>query len=108
MKKIVLLLLVFVLAAAGFLYYDWNVKTHRAATQPPIKLYEWTDQQGVRHFTDTQPPQGARGVKVAQGRKYISPPLIFLIEAKAGSYYDRIKEYVTGRFSAKPEKNKRK
>ena len=107
MKKIILLLLVLLLAAGGFLYYDWHVKTKRAATQPPIQLYEWTDQQGVRHFTDT-PPQGAKGIKVTHGRKYISPPLVFLIEAKARIYYDRIKEYVTGWFSAKSGKNKKK
>ena len=107
MKKIVLLLLVLLLAAAGILYYDWHVKTKRAATLPPIQLYEWTDQQGTRHFTDTLPPQGAKGVKVTQGKRYISPPLIFLIEAKATTYYDRVKEYVTGLFSSKPKKKKK-
>jgi hypothetical protein len=107
MKKIVLLLLVSLLAAGGFLYYDWHVKTKRAATQPPIQLYEWTDQQGVRHFTDTPPSKGAKEVKVTLGRKYISPPLIFLIEAKTKAYYYRIKEYVTERFSSKPKKNKK-
>jgi Domain of unknown function (DUF4124) len=107
MKKIVLLLLVSLLTAGGFLYYDWHVKTKRAATQPPIKLYEWTDQQGVRHFTDTPPPQGDKGVKVTRGSKYISPPLIFLIEAKARTYYYRIRDYVTKRFSSKPKKNKK-
>ena len=108
MKKIALLLLVLLLSAGGFLYYDWHVKTKQTETQPGIKLYEWTDQQGVRHFTDTPPPQDAKGVKATRGTKYISPPLIFLIEAKTKAYYYRIKEYVAKRFSAKPQKNKKK
>lgn len=109
MKKVLLLLLVLLIGGAGgFLYYDWHVKTKANSTQPTITIYEWTDQQGVRHFTETLPPQEAWGVKISQGRKYIAPPLIYLIQHEAKLSYYRIKDYVTELFSSKSKKRRKK
>jgi LPS O-antigen subunit length determinant protein (WzzB/FepE family) len=34
MKKILAFIIIFIAAAAGYLYYDWNTKTKRAALEP--------------------------------------------------------------------------
>ena len=47
MKKVLVFIIIFIGVAAGYLYYDWNVKTKRLAAEPSKTVYSWTDENGV-------------------------------------------------------------
>ena len=92
MKKIVVIVIILVFGAAGFLYYDWHVKTQKIAVEPSITLYSWTDRNGAKHFTDTAPPQGAEDIVQSKGYKYIQPPWVVKIKNKTVKIYKQIKD----------------
>ena len=98
MKKIFVFIIIFIAAAAGYLYYDWNTKTKRAALEPGKTLYSWTDEKGVKHFTDKEPPRGAKNIEKTTGFKYVKPPLVTTIKKRALNLYRRAKNTLSDFF----------
>ena len=100
MKKVLIAILVLLCGIAAFLYYDWHVKTKKMAAEPSISLYSWTDGEGKKHFTDTQPPQNAKNVEEIKGYERIEPPLIEKIKDKTIDFF----KWVKGKLFKKKEK----
>ena len=105
MKKALVVILILVLGFSGFLYYDWQAKTKQQAAEPSLPQYSWTDSQGVRHFTDSEPPAGATDINETRGYHYIDPPLVVIIKDKAVEYFGKIKGKL---FKPKKKKQKRR
>ena len=104
MKKVFLITLLLICGGIGFLVYDWHVKTTLQADDQRITLYSWTDAKGARHYTNAQPPDGARNVEERKGYKYVEPPLVLKIKDKSLELYKWIKERI---FKPKDKKRKR-
>lgn len=104
MKKTWIIVLIIILGAAGFLAYDWHAKTSIQEDDQRVTLYSWTDENGAKHYTDTQPPDGARNVEVHKGYKYVEQPLVIRIKDKAIEIYRWIKEKI---FKPKSKKHKK-
>lgn len=104
MKKALIVIGILILGFSGFLYYDWHTKTGKRAAEPSVPQYSWTDDQGVRHFTDRPPPKGATDIKKTKGYKYIDPPLVHSIKDKVLEYYNKIKETLFKRKKKKRRK----
>ena len=104
MKKAWIIVLIVTLGSAGFLAYDWHVKTSIQKDDQRVTLYSWTDENGAKHYTDTQPPDGARNVEVHKGYKYVEQPLVIRIKDKAIEIYRWIKEKI---FKPKSKKHKK-
>lgn len=83
MKRRVLLIIVGIfLAAAGYLGYDYYMWAKYLEPDPDVSLYGWTDTRGVRHYTDTAPPAGARDVQVTPGYKHRRLPWVMKAKEK--------------------------
>jgi hypothetical protein len=91
MKKALIVILIILSLAGGFLYYDWHVKTKKMEAEPNITLYSWTDENGEKHFTDTQPPRGAKNIEEFKGYEHIRPPFIVQIKDKSIGFFKWIK-----------------
>jgi len=104
MIKTLVVIFIIVLGFAGFLAYDWHTKAKARGVEPSISQYSWTDAKGIRHFTDTGPPEGATNIKNIKGHKYIAPPLVYAIKDKGAEYYQKIKK----KLSNHKKKKKRK
>ena len=102
MKKALIVIAILILGCGGYLFCDWHTKTNQRAAAPSVPQYSWTDPQGVRHFTDRPPPEGATNIEETKGYKYIDPPLVYTIKDKVVEYYKKIKAKLF-----KPEKKKR-
>ena len=102
MKKALIVILVLLCATSGFLYYDWHVKTKKLAAEPSVTLYSWTDEEGQKHFTDTQPPQNAKNVEQLKGYEHIERPLIEKIKDKTIDFF----KWLKGKLFKKKDKNK--
>jgi hypothetical protein len=98
MKKIFVFIIIFIAAAAGYIYYDWNTKTKKAALEPSKTLYSWTDEKGVKHFTDKEPPRDAKNIEKTTGFKYVKPPLVTTIKKGALNLYRRAKNTLSDFF----------
>ncbi len=85
--------------------YDWHVKTTIQNDDQRVTLYSWTDAKGAKHYTNTQPPDGARNVEESRGYKYVEPPLAMKIKNQSVELYQWIKAKI---FTPKPKKPKRK
>lgn len=83
--------LIAILGAVGFLAYDWQVKTTTYEDDQRVALYSWTDENGARHYTNTQPPDGARNVEESKGFKYTDQPLAVKLKNKIVDGYKWIK-----------------
>jgi hypothetical protein len=103
MKKAFIIIMIILCGVGGFLYYDWHVKTKKMAAEPSITLYSWTDENGQRHFTDTQPPRGAKNIEEFKGYEHVKTPLIIRIKDKAVDFFKWIKGTLF-----KKKKNKKK
>ena len=101
MKKFLIAIILIIAVAAGYLYYDWDTKTKRAASEPKKILFTWTDEKGVKHFSDKAPPEGARNIEKTTGFKYVKPPLITTIKNGAVKLYRRGKKTLLGLFKKK-------
>ena len=75
MKKTLIIAMIFIFGSIGFLVYDWHVKTKIYEDDQRVTLYSWTDEKGARHYTNTQPPDGARDVQENKGFEYTDQPL---------------------------------
>jgi hypothetical protein len=104
MKKGLLIAFIIVLGVAGFLTYDWHAKTALQADDQRATLYSWTDAQGAKHYTDTQPPDGAANVETHKGYEYVEPPLVIKIKDQTIEMYGWIK----GKLFKKKAKKKKK
>ena len=89
MKKVLVVIFILMAVTAGYLYYDWNDKTKKQALEPGKTLYSWTDEKGAKHFTDKEPPRGAKNIEKTTGFKYVKPPLVTTIKNGAVNLYRR-------------------
>jgi hypothetical protein len=92
MKKTLIIVLIIILGSVGFLAYDWQVKTTLREDDQRITLYSWTDENGARHYTNTQPPDGAGNIEKRKGYKYSDQPWVEKIKDKTIDGYKWIKE----------------
>ena len=102
-KKVFIIIIVIILGVGGFLFYDWYVKTQKMAAEPSITLYSWTDKDGKKHFTDTQPPRDAKNVEEIKGYEYIEAPLVVKIKDKTVDFF----KWVKGKLFKKKSKKKK-
>ena len=91
MKKTLIIVLIIILGSVGFLAYDWQVKTTLREDDQRVTLYSWTDENGARHYTNTQPPDGAGNIEERKGYKYSDQPLVEKIKDKTIDGYKWIK-----------------
>ena len=103
MRKALIIIIIIIMGAGGYLGWDWYDKTKNLKLEPSITLYYWTDAAGNKYLSDTPPPQDARNVHKEKGYKHIKPPLIVTIKNKAVEYYKKTKEKLF-----KPGKTKKK
>ena len=92
MKKALIIALIIILGAVGYLAYDWHVKTSIYEDGRRVTLYSWTDEKGARHYTNTQPPDGARNVEESKGFKYTDQPLAVKLKKKIVDGYKWVKQ----------------
>jgi nitrogen fixation-related uncharacterized protein len=92
MKKALIIALIIILSAVGYLAYDWHVKTSIYEDDRRVTLYSWTDEKGARHYTNTQPPDGARNVEESKGFKYTDQPLAVKLKDKIVDGYKWVKQ----------------
>ena len=100
MRKLIWGIVALTLAGAGYLGYDWYQVSKEQKQPPKIALYAWSDGHGVRHFTDTPPPPGARNVEKSQGYAPARRPLLMMIGDVLAESYESLKN----RFFGEPEK----
>lgn len=106
MKKVAIIILVLICGGIGFLVYDWHVKTTIRNDDQRVTLYSWTDAKGAKHYTNTQPPDGARNVEERKGYKYVDPPLAMKIKDKSIELYQWIKAKIFKPKAKKPKRGK--
>lgn len=92
MKKTLIVIVIIIIGTTGFLAYDWQVKTTLREDDQRVTLYSWTDENGARHYTNTQPPDGAVNIEERKGYKYSDQPLVEKIKDKTIDGYKWIKE----------------
>ena len=92
MKKTLIIVLIIILGSVGFLAYDWHAKTTLQEDDQRVTLYSWTDENGARHYTNTQPPDGARNIEERKGYKYTDQPLVVKIKDRTIDGYKWVKE----------------
>lgn len=86
-RRVVLIVVGIILAAASYLVYDYYIWVKYLEPDPNVNLYGWTDARGVRHYTDTAPPAGARDVKVTSGYKHRRLPWVLKAKEKIFRIY---------------------
>ena len=106
MKKVFIIILVLICGGIGFLLYDWHVKTTIRDDDRRVTLYSWTDAKGAKHYTNTQPPDGARNVEESRGYKYVDPRLAMKIKDKSIELYQWIKAKIFKPKAKKPKRGK--
>ena len=89
MRKALIVIIIIILGAGGYLGWDWYDKTQKQRHEPSITLYYWTDADGNKHISDVAPPQNAKNVYKDKGFKYIRPPLVVTFKNKAVEYYKK-------------------
>ena len=104
MKKALIVVVVLIIGTIGFLAYDWHVKTSIQEDDQRVTLYSWTDEKGAKHFTNTQPPDGAKNIEESKGYKYVDQPWVVKIKNKTIEGYKWIKEKL---FKKKGRKKKK-
>jgi len=104
MKKTLIIVLIIILGSVGFLAYDWYVKTALHEDDQRVTLYSWADENGARHYTDTQPPDGARNIEERKGYQYTDQPLVVKIKDKVMDRYKKVKDKL---FKKKKQKKSR-
>lgn len=87
MKKTIIITLILIMAFVSFLVFDWHKKTTLKRDDQRVTLYSWTDEEGNKHFTDTQPPDDARNVEEHRGYQYVEQPLVVKIKNETMDAY---------------------
>jgi len=103
MRKALIVIMVLVVGAGGYLGWDWYAKTKKQQLEPSITLYYWTDSKGGRHFSDSPPPADAKNIQTAKGYKHIKSPLVVIIKNKAIELYKAARDKL---FKAKKKPKK--
>ena len=104
MKKGLIIALTMILGAFGYLAYDWHVKTKILEDDQRVTLYSWTDEKGAKHYTNTQPPDGARNVEEKKGYEYSDRPLVIKLKDKVVDGYKGLKEKLFRKKNRKKDK----
>ena len=94
MRKALIVIIIIIVGAGGYLGWDWHAKTQKQKLEPSITLYYWTDANGGKHVSDTPPPRGARNVTTDKGYKHIKTPLIVSIKDKAVELFKKAKDKI--------------
>ena len=105
MKKPIVVIVILITATAGYLAYDWHVKTTIQVDDQRVTLYSWTDDKGAKHYTNTQPPDDAQNIEERKGYKYVDLPLVVKIKNKALDGYQWFKEKLTRKRDRKRKKD---
>jgi len=92
MKKTLIVVVILIIGTTGYLAYDWYAKTMIQSDDQRVTFYSWTDEKGAKHYTNTQPPDGAKNIEESKGYKYADQPLVFKIKNKTTEGYQWIKE----------------
>jgi hypothetical protein len=106
MKKLHLFLALAVLAGAGYLAYDWHTVIQARKQPPKVTFYAWSDEKGVRHFTEAPPPAGARNVEKSTGVAQPREPLVVRMKDAVVDAYRGIRSKFTDD-PGQPKKYKR-
>ena len=97
-------MVIIIIGTIGFLVYDWHVKTTLHEDDQRITLYSWTDEDGAMHYTNTQPPDGARNIEERKGYQYTDQPLVVKIKVKTIEGYKWVKQKLFGKKERKKKK----
>lgn len=106
MRKLIWGIVGLALAGGGYLAYDWHQASKEQKQPPKIALYAWSDGHGVRHFTDTPPPPGARDVEKSPVYVPARRPLLMVIKDILTEFYESLKDKLRGE-PEKPQKFKK-
>jgi hypothetical protein len=82
-KIITSVIVILVVAAVGFLGFDWYNINKMRENPDKVPMYSWTDKNGEKHFTNTNPPLGAKNIVESEGVAYVRPPLAIILKNKA-------------------------
>lgn len=104
MKKTLIVVVILIIGTIGFLAYDWHVKTTLQEDDQRVTLYSWTDENGARHYTNTQAPDDARNVEERKGYKYTDQPLVVKIKDRAIDGYKWAKKKLARKKNRKKKK----
>ena len=104
MKKLYLFLALGVLA--GYLAYDWHTVIQAQKQPTKVTFYTWSDEKGVRHFTDAPPPVGARNVEKSTGVAQPRKPLVVRMQDAVVDAYRSLRSKFTDD-PGQPKKYKR-
>jgi len=74
---------ILVVAAVGFLGFDWYNINKMRENPDKVPMYSWSDENGEKHFTNTYPPLSAKNIVESEGVAYVRPPLAIMIKNKA-------------------------
>lgn len=103
MKKAIIVAIFLIIGTAGFLAYDWYAKTTTYEDDQRVTLYSWMDEKGARHYTNTQPPDGARNVEESKGFKYTDQPLVIKLKNRTVEGYKWVKQKLFKKKGGKSE-----
>jgi hypothetical protein len=81
-RKFLFVIVALIVLIIGYLGYDYYLWSKYLEPDPSVSLYGWTDAEGVRHFTNRPPPQGARDIQVTEGFKHRGLPLVLKAEER--------------------------
>ena len=104
MKKGFIIDLIIILGAVGYLAYDCHLKTKILEDDHRVSLFSWIDEKGAKHYTDTQPPDGARNVEENKGYEYSDRPLVIKLKDKVVDGYKGLKEKLFRKKNRKKDK----
>ena len=108
MKNVLIVLLVIIGLAAGYLVYDWITVNEKRANAPVVNIYSWKDADGTVHFSDQTPPPGAIEIHKTQGQAYVPPPLAVRIKERASDWLSKARESISKRSDKRPGKKPKK
>ncbi len=103
MKKILTIIALLIVTAAGYLGYDWwQYKTDTNQVNMSVNIYSWKDNNGIFHHSDKPPGKSTNHVNVTYGYKYTEPPLVLKIISKSEDTFTLVRNKVKKPNSAKP------
>lgn len=86
-RKVLFIIVGIGILIAGYLGYDYYMWSKYLEPDPGVNLYGWTDNQGVRHYTDRPPPEDARDIQVTEGFRHRGLPLVLKAKDKIAGVF---------------------